>query len=94
MRDAHTGQTSEESVTGLFIYVGLVPSSAIFRGLVDLDNAGHIATDVWMRTKVPGLYAAGDIRQHSASQLITGAGDGATAAIEAARYVASRSWPR
>ena len=57
--------------------------------LVDLDNAGHIPVDISMKTKVAGLYAVGDIRQHSSSQLISAAGDGATAAIAAHNYVKS-----
>jgi thioredoxin reductase (NADPH) len=57
-----------------------------------LDNAGHVPTDIWMRTPLPGLFAAGDIRQSSAAQLVSAAGDGATAAIAARRYLESGEW--
>jgi thioredoxin reductase (NADPH) len=92
VQDAQTGTISEVELAGLFVYVGLDPSSAFLQGVVDLDNAGHIATDVCMQTSVPGVYAAGDIRQHSVAQVVTGAGDGATAAIYAAEYIRSRTW--
>ena len=74
------------------MYVGLEPGSELVKDLVDLDNAGHIPVDISMGTKVPGLYAAGDIRQYSSSQLISAAGDGATAAIAAFNYVRGREW--
>ena len=67
--------------------MGLEPGSQLVSNLVDLDNAGHIPVDISMKTSVPGLYAVGDIRQHSSSQLISAAGDGATAAIAAHSYV-------
>jgi thioredoxin reductase (NADPH) len=87
LRDAASGQTVEEVVSGVFIFVGLEPNGGLLDGVVPLDRSGHVPTDLWMRTEVPGLFAAGDVRQHSASQLVTAAGDGATAAIAAYRYV-------
>jgi thioredoxin reductase (NADPH) len=82
--------TNEESVidlSGLFVYVGLEPNSQLVGELVELDNAGHIPVNLSMETSVPGLYAAGDLRQNSASQLVSSAGDGATAAIAAFKYL-------
>ena len=81
-----------EALTGLFIYVGLDPNSAAVAGLVPLDNAGHIPVGLAMDTPRPGLFAAGDIRQQSAAQLVASAGDGATAAIAAFRYIRSKAW--
>ncbi len=77
-------------LVGLFVYIGLEPSSGFLGGLLDLDAAGHIPTDIWMRTAVSGLFAAGDVRKDSASQAISAAGDGATAAIAADRYLRAR----
>ena len=56
-------------------------------------EAGHVPVDLGMRTRVPGLLAAGDIRCDSPSQAITSAGDGATAAISAHRYLEDGTWP-
>ena len=81
-----------EPVSGLFIYVGLDPNSAAVADLVPLDNAGHIPVGLSMDTPQPGLYAAGDIRQQSAAQLVASAGDGATAAIAAFRYINGKDW--
>ena len=91
--DLATGETSQVDLSGLFIYVGLEPNTQFLRDVLPLDNAGHIPTDLWMATGVQGVYAAGDIRQHSAAQLITAAGDGATAAVAAFRYITGRNWP-
>jgi thioredoxin reductase (NADPH) len=79
-------------VAGVFIYVGLRPNTEYLAGLVPLDAGGHVPVDLWMRTSVPGLLAAGDLRQHSARQLVASAGDGATAALAAIRYLRSGEW--
>lgn len=79
--------------SGVFIYVGLTPNTAAFRDVLPVDTMGHVVVDAWMRTSIPGILAAGDIRQHSARQVVTVAGDGATAAIAAARYIAGGAWP-
>ena len=81
----------EHAVKGVFVYVGLEPNSAFVRGVVAVDPAGHIDTDIMMRTSVPGIFAAGDIRAHSVAQLAAVAGDGATAAIAAWRYLKDRA---
>ena len=88
-----SGETSRIDLSGVFIFVGLEPNSQYLADLLTLDNAGHVPTDIWMRTPLPGLLAAGDIRQSSAAQLVTSAGDGATAAIAAQRYVETGEWP-
>jgi thioredoxin reductase (NADPH) len=65
----------------------LQPNTALLRDVVNLSESGHVPTDTWMKTARDGLYAVGDIRQDSAAQAITSAGDGATAAIAAHRYI-------
>ena len=81
-----------ETLNGLFIYIGLDPNSAPVANLVPLDNAGHIPVGLAMDTPQPGLFAAGDLRQQSAAQLVAAAGDGATAASAAFRYIRSKTW--
>jgi len=92
IRNVVTNIENLVDLTGLFVYVGLEPNSQMLQGLVKLDNAGHIPVNVSMETEIPGLYAAGDIRQNSASQLVTSAGDGATAAGAAFKYINSQNW--
>jgi thioredoxin reductase (NADPH) len=87
VREQKTGTTRLQPVKGVFVYVGLNPNTAFLRGAVALDAAGHIETDINMRTSVAGIFAAGDIRKHSVAQLAAAAGDGATAAISAFRYI-------
>ena len=77
----------------VYVYVGLEPNTQFLQGVLETDNGGHIDTDIWMRTSRPGLLAAGDIRQNSASQLASAAGDGATAATAAQRYIEGCKWP-
>jgi thioredoxin reductase (NADPH) len=86
-RELASGKSVDVELAGLFVYVGLQPNTAILRNLVDLSDSGRVPTDGWMKTARDGLYAAGDIRQDSAGQAITSAGDGATAAIAAYRYI-------
>jgi thioredoxin reductase (NADPH) len=93
VRDHGSGVTEDLPLRGLFPYVGLTPRTAFLGDLVPLDGAGHMPTDIWLRTVRPGLLAAGDVRQHSASQAITAAGDGATAALAAERYLRTGDWP-
>jgi thioredoxin reductase (NADPH) len=90
VRNVITNLADRVDLQGLFIYVGLEPNTEFVRGVVRTDNAGHIAVNAMMETDVPGIYAAGDIRQHSVSQLVSSAGDGATAAIAAFRYISGR----
>jgi len=91
--DVVTEEPTRVDLSGLFIYVGLDPNSQYLSEVLPLDNAGHIPTDIWMCTPAAGLLAAGDIRQDSAAQLASAAGDGATAAIAAQRYIEGRDWP-
>jgi len=81
------GSTREEPIAGVFVFVGLEPNTAWLRDVVDLDSAGHIVTDLHLQTSVPGVFAAGDIRQGSARLLAAAVGDGATAAVNAFRYL-------
>jgi thioredoxin reductase (NADPH) len=87
VRDLASGEISQVELAGLFVYVGLQPNTALLKNLIQLSDTGHVPTDNWMKTARDGLYAAGDIRQDSARQAITSAGDGATAAIAAHRYI-------
>jgi len=87
VRDVRTGEVHVVELAGVFIYVGLEPNTAFLQGLVALDAAGHVATDILMRTSVDGIFAAGDVRAHSVALLAAAAGDGATAAVSAFRYL-------
>ena len=85
-----TGGKSTLAVAGVFISIGFQPDTEFLKGMVPMDAAGHIITNERMETGITGIYAAGDIRQNSARQAITAAGDGATAAIYAEKYLAGQ----
>ena len=87
VRNLATGEVSQIDLAGVFVYIGMQPNTALLKDIVKLSDAGHVPTDSWMKTERDGLYAVGDIRQDSASQAITSAGDGATAAVAAYRYI-------
>lgn len=78
--------TDEDGIFGLFGFIGLLPNSEMFEGSIDMEN-GYIITDEDMRTNVPGVFAAGDIRKKSLRQVVTAAADGAVAATQAERYI-------
>jgi thioredoxin reductase (NADPH) len=92
VRDVDGDTVSEVELGGLFPCVGLVPNTAFLADLLDLDETGSVPTDASMRTTRAGLLAAGDIRTDSARQAITSAGDGATAAFAAHRYLDDGAW--
>jgi len=77
-------------VAGVFVFIGHHPNTTYLRSLVSMDEGGHIVVNEWMETDAPGLFAAGDARQNSARQVVTAAGDGATAAVAAERYISDR----
>ncbi|MDZ4231152.1 MAG: thioredoxin-disulfide reductase [Dehalococcoidales bacterium] len=81
------GEKSTLDVDGIFIAIGFSPETDYLKGLLSLDAIGHIITNEKMETKIPGILAAGDIRANSGRQAITAAGDGATAAIYAERFL-------
>jgi thioredoxin reductase (NADPH) len=87
LRQVKSGEESALEVAGIFISIGLKPNTNYLKGILPLDVTGHIITDEKMETKIPGIFAAGDIRYNSARQVITAAGDGATAAIYAEKFI-------
>ena len=92
LKNVKTGEISELKVNGIFIYIGSTPNSSMVKDLVELDKNGFIITDNCMKTSVPGLFAAGDVRNTNFRQLATAIGDGAIAANSAERYLGELSW--
>jgi thioredoxin reductase (NADPH) len=82
-----SGEESTLPLAAVFIFVGLHPNSDYLKGLLPMDEGGHIHVSDWMETEAPGIFAAGDIRVNSSRQVVSAAGDGATAAIKADHYI-------
>ena len=89
VRNVKTGEKSRITVDGVFVYVGQIPNTGFLKGQLPLDKEGYIVTDDRMGTQIKGVYAVGDIRKNSSRQVITAAGDGATAAISAEKFLSS-----
>ena len=90
LKNVKSGEKTALQVDGVFIAIGLIPNSALFAGLVETDENNNITTDELMRTSVPGLFAAGDVRKNSARQVATAVGDGATSAKSAFSFLKER----
>ena len=87
LKDTMTGETTELPVDGVFIFIGNEPNVAPVVHLVETTEQGFIITDEEMRTKTPGLFAAGDVRHKFLKQVVTAAADGAVAAMSATKYL-------
>jgi thioredoxin reductase (NADPH) len=87
LKSTESDKISTLQVAGVFVAIGSEPNSVNWKGLLALDEAGYIITNELMETKIPGIFAAGDVRHNSARQAVTAAGDGATAAISAEKFL-------
>ncbi|HZO75193.1 MAG TPA: thioredoxin-disulfide reductase [Ktedonobacteraceae bacterium] len=97
--DAVTGvrvrnlKTNEETVLetqGVFLAIGHQPNTALFKGIIDMDQAGYIVPVEHTMTNIPGVFAAGDVTDHRYRQAVTAAGDGCRAAIDVERWLESQ----
>lgn len=87
LKNVVTGEDSRLAVNGLFIFIGYEPQSSFLPQGLQLDTKGFVVTDCEMRTNLPGLFAAGDLRSKLCRQVTTAVGDGATAANAASIYL-------
>lgn len=87
IKDVNNGKMSETKTDAVFLAIGHIPNTAAFKGILDLDENGYLAADSRMRTKLPGVLAAGDVHDKIYRQAITAAGMGCQAALEAERYL-------
>ncbi len=87
LRNATTGETTEITPKGVFVFIGLKPNTQIVKDLVMLDERGFIVTDGMLQTSVPGIFAAGDARADSTKQAASAAGEGAAVALALRRYI-------
>ena len=87
LRNVLSGEKSTLDISGIFVAIGSKPNTDYLKGVLPLEANGYIATNEKMETGVPGIFAAGDIRSNSIRQLITAAGDGATAAVYAEKFI-------
>lgn len=92
-RNKKTGEVTEytadeeDGTFGIFVFIGYIPATKVFEGVIKMDETGYIITDDNMKTNIPGVFAAGDCRVKSLRQVITAAADGAIAATQAEKYI-------
>ena len=91
VRNLKTGEVYQYPAAGAFIYIGFQSNSDFLKGLVDIDELGHIKTNILMETNVPGVYACGDIRVDSDRQLGNAVGDGITAALSVYKHISEEA---
>jgi thioredoxin reductase (NADPH) len=90
LRDVNSGETKVLDVTGVFVAIGHDPRSELFKGQIELDDEGYVKVQSpSTRTNVPGVFAAGDLVDHTYRQAITASGTGCAAALDAERFIAS-----
>ena len=87
LKNVKTGELSTLPVAGVFVFVGTVPTATFLDGQLDRVDGGWIATDERLQTSVPGIFAAGDVRNTPLRQVVTAAGDGALAAMSAYHHI-------
>lgn len=86
-KDVQTGKEDLFPTDGIFIFIGHTPNTTMFKGQLEMDKAGYIVTDTLMQTSIPGVYAAGEAADPNFRQVVTSAGMGAAAGMQAVRYL-------
>ena len=87
LRDVRTGEISDLSASAMFLGIGHIPNAKIFEGQLDTDQDGYLKTTNFVFTKVPGVYACGDVQDRRYRQAITAAGSGCMAALEVEKFL-------
>ena len=89
LKDTLTGETNEARVDGLFVYIGHLPNTSLFKGQLEMDHEGYLVVDPYLHTSVPGVFAAGEVHDKRFRQAIVSAGFGCMAALETEKYLSS-----
>jgi thioredoxin reductase (NADPH) len=87
LRNTQTNETTTLPVEGVFIAIGHEPNTKVYRGKLDMDENGYLITHHGSQTKIPGVFAAGDVQDHHYKQAVTAAGSGCMAAIDAEKFL-------
>jgi len=92
VRNLKSGKSQELPTGGIFMAIGHEPNTALFKGVLEMNEAGYLVTrHATTATNVPGVYAAGDVADHRYRQAVTAAGTGCMAAIDAERFLSHQA---
>lgn len=93
VKDTVTGEASQIATDGAFVAIGHAPSTSLFAGKLDLDDSGYLVVEPGTpKTKIPGVFACGDVMDHTYRQAVTAAGTGCMAALDAERYLQAKEF--
>jgi thioredoxin reductase (NADPH) len=93
LKDTVTGETTVEPTDGAFVAIGHAPATELFKGKLELDGSGYIVVEAGTpKTAIPGVFACGDVMDHTYRQAVTAAGTGCMAALDAERFVAAQEF--
>ncbi len=93
LKDTVTGETTVEPTDGAFVAIGHAPATELFKGKLELDSSGYIVVEAGTpKTAIPGVFACGDVMDHTYRQAVTAAGTGCMAALDAERFVAAQEF--
>jgi thioredoxin reductase (NADPH) len=87
LEDVNSGSVREQKTDGVFVFIGHNPNTQLFSGQLELDERGYLKTDMLMQTSVPGVFVAGEAGDPNFRQVVTSAGMGAAAAMQAIRFL-------
>ena len=87
LKNRKTGEETEKETEGVFIFIGHIPNTDLYQGHLEMDDQGYLVVDKYMQTNLPGVYAAGEVADSHFRQVITSAGMGAAAAMQAIHYL-------
>lgn len=91
LHNRKSGEESERETEGVFIFIGHIPNTELYEGQVEMDDLGYLVVDKYMQTNIPGVYAAGEVADSHFRQVITSAGMGAAAAMQAIHFLEAQA---
>jgi thioredoxin reductase (NADPH) len=91
LKNTQTGEVTSLETDGVFIFIGHTPNTQMFAGQLDMDEGGYIHSNMFMETNVPGVFVAGEVTDSHFRQVVTSAGMGAAAAIQATHFLEKES---
>ena len=90
LENVKTGERETVACDGVFVSIGRQPATELFKGQIELDEAGYVVADETTKTNIPGVFAIGDVRQKALRQVVTAVADGAVASYYADEYLAEQ----